>query len=149
MNNVTIWDYVDAIIFAIILVASYRSNIKVPATLTAGAFLLFHFVGRYYLGKFGAGLEPVIVASVLGCLIGTAHLAFNYSMFGMIIGICYASIGLLGGLVYFGIIGVTFQQGPGFDFWTITTILTWIAAITLGAAIWKARDGIIVNLNVF
>lgn len=145
----TIWDYADAIILALILVAAYFSNIKTPATLTAGAFLLFHFVGRYYLGKYGGGLEPVVAAAVLGCLIGSAHLFFNYSAFGMIIGVSYALIGVLGGLVYFGIMNVTYQQGPGFDFWTITTLLTWFSALTLGVAIWKARNGTIVNLNVF
>ena len=139
--TLTGWDIIE--IGAVVALGFYawHSPIRVPAVSTVFALIVFHGMARFYIGRYGPGIEAGYGVAVLASVVAVAHLIFTYTTLGLITGISFALIPLFTGFAAKGWIPIIYQQGPGPDYWTLVSIAAWVVWLVLLIGIWRARNG--------
>lgn len=140
--SLTPWDYPEAIVVVGLGVYALGSPIRFEGVSTAFALACIHLISRKFIGTYGPEFESVIFVGILAGIIALAHLPFEYTKLGLITGLSFAAVPMLAGLALVGLIPIRYQQGPGFDFWTLFSIALWVVAGTLGYGIWAARHAV-------
>lgn len=140
--NLTVFDLIEIAALAGLGLYAWGSPIRFPALSTVLALVIFHGLARFYIGRYGPGIEAGYAVAVVASAIAMAHLFFQYSTLGLITGIAFAMIPLFTGMAAKGWMPVLYQQGPGLDYWTVVSLSAWAVWIILAYAIWSARHAL-------
>lgn len=139
--TLTRFDIIEIAALAALALYAWFSPIRVPACSTVFALVVFHGMARFYIGRYGPGIEAGYGVAVLASVIALAHLMFSYTTLGLITGISFALIPLFTGLAAKGWAPIIYQHGPGLDYWTLVSIAAWVVWLVLLIGIWRARNG--------
>ena len=139
--TLTRFDIIEIAALAALALYAWFSPIRVPACSTVFALVVFHGMARFYIGRYGPGIEAGYGVAVLASVIALAHLMFSYTTLGLITGISFALIPLFTGPAAKGSAPIIYQHGPGLDYWTLVSIAAWVVWLVLLIGIWRARNG--------
>ena len=140
--NLTAFDIIEVAALVGLGLYAWGSPIRFPALSTVLALVLFHGLARFYIGKYGPGIEAGYAVAAVATVIALAHLFFQYSFLGLTTGIAFALIPLFTGMAAKGWVPIVYQQGPGLDYWTLVSLCAWAAWWVLAYAIWSARHAV-------
>jgi hypothetical protein len=140
--NLTIFDIVEIAAVTWLGAYAWNSPIRLAAVSTVFALGVFHGMARFYIGLYGPGLEAAYAVAVMASVIAGAHLFFRYTTLGLLTGILFALIPLFTGFAAKGWVVITFQQGPGRDYWTLVSCAAWLVWLVLAIGIRRARNAV-------
>jgi hypothetical protein len=138
----TRYDLIEIAALVALGLYAWWSPIRVPAVSTVFALVVFHGMARFYIGRYGPGLDAAYGVALLASVIAGAHLAFTYTTLGLITGIAFALVPLWTGLAVKGWIPIVYQQGPGPDYWTLVSITAWVVWLVLVIGIWRTGHAV-------
>lgn len=141
------WTLLD--LFDVLIIATCAAFIWIvcpaeklfPAILTIGAVVFMHMVARSALSAYGAGVEAPLIVAVAANIPAWAHLFFRLSIHGKITGLIFSSVIIWSGLASAGLIPIRIMSGPGFDYWTVLTVLLWLPVFAVSIGVWELRNG--------
>jgi hypothetical protein len=138
--TVTTFDCIEAAAIAALWLYAWGSPVKYAACSTIIGLASFHSVCRVYIGLYGPQQFTVATMSAFAGMIGVMHLFYSYTSRGLVTGIAFASVPIWAGLAFNGIIPIRFQSGPGFDFWTLTSVSAWVIFAVIFYSVREARN---------